>query len=98
MDLVLKRRGKKLAKDHAKIFSGEFWSGKQGVKLGLIDGIGDLYSVMKKEYGDDIVFTYIKKEESWIQKKISMLINYERLVDYCLEKIEQKIHLNRFGL
>ena len=41
-DIVIKSRGKKINKENKEIFSGSFWAGNEAVKLGLVDGIGDL--------------------------------------------------------
>lgn len=97
-DMVTSRRGSKIKIDKERLFSGEFWSGKTGVKFGLVDGLGDLYSVMKQEFGEDITFQHIKKSPSWLKKKMNMAMSYENLLDTLLSKIEQKIHYNRFGL
>jgi protease-4 len=43
------RKGR-LKGDPKKLFSGDFWIGAEAVKLGLADGIGDIYTVMKKEF------------------------------------------------
>lgn len=32
------------------IFSGDFWSGNSAVKLGLVDGVGDLSDVLRNEF------------------------------------------------
>ncbi len=34
--------------------SGRAWTGRQALKLGLIDGIGDLKTVMRQQYGDKV--------------------------------------------
>jgi len=96
--IVSKRRGKKINIPEKRLFSGEFWSGKKGHEIGLIDEIGDLYSVMQDKYGDDISFQHIKKQESWLKKKFGMFTSYEGVVDYLFEKIESKISFNKFGL
>ena len=46
--VVQKSRGTKL-KDPEKnnIFTGEFWTGKTSLKLGLVDGIGNADQVLK---------------------------------------------------
>ena len=36
------------------LFTGEFWSGSKAVELGLIDGLGDLRSVMREKLGDKV--------------------------------------------
>ncbi|MBN9072150.1 MAG: S49 family peptidase [Rhizobiales bacterium] len=50
IDLVKERRGAKL-KDDGDLFTGLFWTGKRGVELGLIDGLGDMRSVLKARFG-----------------------------------------------
>jgi len=47
---VLNARGNKLHADPATLFNGDFWSGTTALKLGLVDGLGNLMDVMDKEY------------------------------------------------
>ena len=51
IDLVKARRGAKLA-DSDDLFSGMFWSGRQGLELGLVDQLGDMRSFLKARYGE----------------------------------------------
>lgn len=53
IDLVKGSRGDRLAED-PDLFSGLFWSGKRGVDLGLVDGLGDLRSVLRARYGETV--------------------------------------------
>jgi signal peptide peptidase SppA len=50
IDLVRSRRGAKL-RDDPDMFTGLFWTGKKGLELGLVDGLGDMRSVLKERYG-----------------------------------------------
>lgn len=43
------RRGK-LRADAKTLFSGDFWSGQSAVRLGLVDGLGNLLGVMEQEF------------------------------------------------
>jgi protease-4 len=43
------RKGK-LKADPSVIFNGDFWSGQGALDLGLVDGLGNLMDVMKKEF------------------------------------------------
>lgn len=43
------RKGK-LTADEATLFNGDFWSGPTAMKLGLIDGLGNLSDTMQKEF------------------------------------------------
>ncbi len=52
--LVEQRRGDKISKAGDSLFTGEFWSGTKALELGLIDGIGDLRSVMREKFGDKV--------------------------------------------
>lgn len=47
---VLEGRKGKLQGDPQKLFSGDFWSGETALKLGLVDGLGNLMDVMEKEF------------------------------------------------
>ena len=52
IDLVKERRGGKLA-DDPELFTGQFWTGKRGLDLGLVDALGDLRSTIKQRFGKD---------------------------------------------
>ena len=52
--LVRERRGDKLQSTERKLFSGEFWTGSQALSLGLVDGLGDLRSVMRVRFGERV--------------------------------------------
>lgn len=47
---VKARRGKRLSETR-ELFNGEFWSGDEARRLGLVDGIGHLVPVMKARFG-----------------------------------------------
>jgi signal peptide peptidase SppA len=54
-DLVRTRRAGKLREEDApELFSGAFWAGEDGVRLGLVDGIGDLRGVMRHRFGEKV--------------------------------------------
>ena len=41
-DFVRKRRGDRLKSPEPDLFSGEFWTGRRALDMGLVDGLGDL--------------------------------------------------------
>lgn len=49
-DAVLEGRKGKLHAEPSTLFNGDFWSGTTSVKLGLVDGLGNLMDVMEKEF------------------------------------------------
>lgn len=52
--LVKERRGARLDSRETALFSGEFWAGRRGLELGLVDAIGDLRSVLRERYGEKV--------------------------------------------
>ncbi|KAL4443453.1 hypothetical protein ABPG75_011190 [Micractinium tetrahymenae] len=54
---VRSSRGERLAagKDD-QLFSGRAWTGRQALKLGLVDGLGDMRSVMQAQFGEKARF------------------------------------------
>jgi len=52
--IVKQRRGGRLAGPDDEIFSGAFWAGEKAVRLGLIDGIGDVRTKMRELHGDKV--------------------------------------------
>ena len=48
---VRDRRGRRLRAEDEILFSGEFWSGRRAIELGLIDGIGELRGVLRDRFG-----------------------------------------------
>ena len=53
--LVKSRRGGKLNGPENDLFSGEYWTGRRALELGLVDGIGDLRGVLRERFGDKVV-------------------------------------------
>src|SRR5579872_5652442 len=47
---VLDARRGKLHADPATLFNGDFWSGTTALKMGLVDGLGNLLEVMDREF------------------------------------------------
>ena len=104
-DLVAERRGKRLKGAKTKVFSGEIWSGEEAAKLGIIDGIGDMRSVIKDRFGDKVRLVRIMPPK---QSLLSMLSSQDagmgggkmRLfsADDVLNAVEARLWWNRWGL
>ena len=52
--LVKDRRGAALAGPEADLFSGEYWTGRKGQELGLVDKVGDLRTILRSRFGDKV--------------------------------------------
>jgi signal peptide peptidase SppA len=63
IEIVRTRRGEVLVRDREQeIFSGQFWSGKTAVALGLADRVGDLRTVLRERYGRNVRFRLFSTE------------------------------------
>ena len=100
---VKDRRGGRLKGDDNELFSGEFWSGRQAHELGLIDGIGDLRSVMKDRFGEKVRFKIIEPKKQWWKvgsKSLSSrkIADSTLWIDDLIAIIEERFFWSRFGL
>ena len=54
VELVRARRGTRLRGEAEQLFSGTVWAAADALALGLIDGIGDLRSVLRERFGPKV--------------------------------------------
>lgn len=97
-NLVKERRGDRLKGIQKIMFSGQFWAGKEAMKLGLVDGIGDIHSVMKEKLGDKTKFKRVKEEKGFIKSLLGMGMAKPRISDEILGTLESRSLWERFGL
>ena len=97
-DFVKEARGDKLKGIQKSLFSGHIWNGEEAAKLGLIDGVGDMRSVMKEKFGDKVKFIRIKDEKGFIKSLFGMSDNKTSLRDDVLKSNETRSEWGRFGL
>ena len=95
--VVKQSRGVKL-KDPEKnnIFTGEFWTGKTSLKLGLVDGIGNADQVLKEKFGDKVIIKSFEKPKGFIARKLSSSI--QNPIEKIANTIEEKSLWQKFGL
>ena len=95
--VVENSRGTKIKEpEKNNIFTGEFWTGAAALKLGLIDGIGNVDQVLKEKFGDKVIIKNFEKQKSFIAKKLSSS-TYES-VNSIANIIEEKSMWQKFGL
>jgi serine protease SohB len=68
--LVKERRGAKLTGPESALFSGEYWAGDEAHRLGLVDGIGEVRSVLRARFGDKVYLPLIA-ERGWLARRLS---------------------------
>jgi signal peptide peptidase SppA len=62
--LVKASRGARLKGPESELFSGEYWTGKRALELGLADAIGDLRSTLRTRFGDKVLTPLMAPERS----------------------------------
>jgi signal peptide peptidase SppA len=70
--LVRERRGERLKGDEATLFSGEFWTGRKALGLGLIDGVGEMRQVMRARFGDRVILKRMDSTGPWWRRRMGL--------------------------
>jgi len=68
--LVKSRRGGKLNGPENDLFSGEYWTGRRALELGLVDAVGDLRTVLRERFGDKVVMPLISAERGFLGRRV----------------------------
>jgi ClpP class serine protease len=104
IELVKQSRGGRLKGPEQTLFSGEYWTGSTAVALGLADGIGDLRSVMRERFGEDVATPLISSPRSWLgrpQAGVAILQQLSQQNGFAQEMIsalEERAIWSRYGL
>ena len=96
---VRARRGDKLVGSDAELFEGDIWSGKQALALGLIDGIGDVRTVMREKFGERVKLRPLAERRGLLRRRLG--IGGPPAADLAAEAIaaiEDWAAWRRFGL
>lgn len=99
-ELVKKSRGKRLNADEDELFSGAFWSGVAARDLGLVDGIGNIETIMKNKFGKKVKLIRIEPKKGFISSllKGKAFAPKAHWSQEMLSTIEERMHWSRFGL
>ena len=106
IDIVKERRSAKL-KDDPDLFTGLFWTAKRGVELGLVDGLGDMRSILKDRFGPKTKLQLITQPRGLFGRRLGIFGSNAghspadiagAAVDGLLDAVEQRSLWNRFGL
>jgi signal peptide peptidase SppA len=101
-DWVRERRAGKLKGDDALLFSGEFWTGRRGLELGLIDGLGELRATLQARYGAKVHLPMVGPRRRLLSRfGLGMAIDGmggDGIGPTTLAALEERLHWQRFGL
>src|SRR5262245_29349512 len=102
--LVKERRGSKLNGSDKTLFSGEFWTAKKGIELGLADRIGDLRAVLRERFGEKVHTPLISAERSLFGRRLpavslaDVVTRQPGLADDLISALEIRALWGRYGL
>jgi signal peptide peptidase SppA len=96
-DMVRARRGAKPKADEAELFSGAIWSGREALARGLVDGLGDLRSVMIGRFGADVRLRPIGGRRGLLQRRLGVS-PWASATGEVLGALDEWAHWKRFGL
>ncbi len=86
------RRGDRLTGDREELFSGAFWTGRQALERGLIDGIALAAHWLRKEFGEEAILRPMAPRRPVPVPFLGAMIDEIGL------RIEERLALSRFGL
>lgn len=94
---VKNARGKRLNADSDELFSGAFWSGAQARDMGLVDGLGDVRSIMREKFGNKVHLNYIKPSKSLFSGLLGSKARSEHWSAELIGTLEERAIWSRFG-
>jgi serine protease SohB len=68
--LVKSSRGGRLTGPENTVFSGEYWGAKTALGFGLIDRLGDIRSVLRERFGDEVAMPLVSAERGWFGRRV----------------------------
>jgi signal peptide peptidase SppA len=96
-DWVRQRRGARLKAEETALFSGEFWTGKRGLELGLVDGLGDLRATLQARYGAKVRLPVIGPRRRLLSR-FGLAAGLDEIGPATLAAVEERLLWQRFGL
>ncbi len=105
-EMVRARRTGKLTARESTLFNGAFWTGNKALELGLIDGLGDMRSILREKFGEKVRLKLVPQERGLLRKRLSVagkigLDNEFRFTegwaDELISAVESRAIWSRFG-
>lgn len=101
IDMVKERRSNKL-QDNDDLFTGQFWTGITALQLGLIDGLDDMRSHLRKLYGEKTKLNLIQPSRGLLGRKNTGGISHAQMLgaagESLMNVLEEKALWSRYGL
>jgi serine protease SohB len=100
--LVKERRSNKLNAADGTLFTGEYWTGRRALDLGLVDAIGDLRSTLRARFGDKVFMPLVSAERGLFGRRVFGVGRNELmgagLAEDMISALEARALWARYGL
>lgn len=86
------------------LFTGAFWTGARALGYGLVDGLGDLRSVLRERFGDDLRLRVLGEKRGFLRRRLGLGPRSAApdlaagSVDAIISVLEERSLWSRFGL
>ena len=97
LDHVQERRGARLKDDSEQVFSAAVWSGRGALKLGLVDSLGDMGTVLRDRFGDNVKVRDFTPKRRWFRSPLGAHRG-AALAAGLLDELEERALYARYGL
>ncbi len=105
ISLVKSRRGGKLTGPESALFSGEYWAGEQALRFGLVDGFGEVRSVLRERFGDKVLMPLVA-DRGWFGRRVPGVgagglvraLADDSLAEDLVSAVEARAIWGRYGL
>jgi signal peptide peptidase SppA len=106
---VRERRQGRLKGSEDELFSGQFWGGRAALELGLVDGLGDLRTVMRDKLGSEVRLKLVGDGRRWWRRRLALPavrgpaggldgFGPGDFASGLIAAVEERLLWNRFGL
>ena len=103
---VRERRQGKLKAPEDELFSGRFWAGRAALDMGLIDGLGDVRTVLRDRFGAKVRLRLMGDRKPWWRRRLGLpsvaaapdAPAAAEVAERLLAALEERAAWSRFGL
>lgn len=98
---VRRQRVGRLKASEDELFTGAFWTGRRGVDLGLVDGIAEARSELRRRFGEKVRLRGFQQQDSWLRRLLksrTALPDSAELAHGLLDAAETRALWGRYGL
>ena len=101
------RRAGRLKGMDSELFSGAFWSARQAMEYGLIDGVADVRSKMRELYGPEVRLKLVPLDRGGLFSRLRKVPGFSmaadgpgrlEIADDLVSTVETRALWSRYGL